>query len=261
MLKWLTISSAAILIAALVLMVRYDQIHDTKDKGYDIKCTQSSDPSTTMNDLVCTAEHSQKAESSKSSSQWWHVFFAWPEGITALLIALTLGAITWQSWETRKAAEAAINSDRAWILADLGWHQGCPPNYQMCSGLDANGEWGHSIAANIRLDCKNEGRCPAWIESIQARMEIATDASRLAKNGELQSFDVLPPMGVGVERSAPLDLTCPGKTIDLGKAAYILVVIKYWDGFGVKGITSVGYRLSSGGTLSRDGIPSRNYNT
>ena len=38
---------------------------------------------------------------------WGYVLVAWPEGITAWLLILTLGAIVWQSWETRKAAEAA----------------------------------------------------------------------------------------------------------------------------------------------------------
>lgn len=37
----------------------------------------------------------------------WHKFVAWPEAITTWAILFTLGAIIWQAWETRKAAEAA----------------------------------------------------------------------------------------------------------------------------------------------------------
>jgi hypothetical protein len=93
MLRWLTIFGSVLLVGAVILVVRYDEIHNTEGKGYDIKCTQSSDPSATMGSLICTADHSQKAKSGESDSPWWHVFFTWPEGITALLITLTLGAI------------------------------------------------------------------------------------------------------------------------------------------------------------------------
>jgi hypothetical protein len=105
------------LVGAVVLVVRNDQIHNTESKGYDIKCAQSGEPSATMNTLICTAEHSQKAENGKPDPAWWHVFFTWPEGITALLLLFTLGVITWQAWETRKAAEASLESARAALIS------------------------------------------------------------------------------------------------------------------------------------------------
>lgn len=117
MLRWLTIFVSVLLVGTVISVVRNDQIHNTQGKGYDIKCTQSGEPSATMNTLVCTAEHSQKAENSKPDPTWWHVFFAWPEGITALLLLLTLVVITWQAWETRKAAEASSESARAALLS------------------------------------------------------------------------------------------------------------------------------------------------
>jgi hypothetical protein len=113
MLRWLTIIGSTALILAVILVARYDKLHDTEGKGYDIECTQSSDPAAAAGSLICTAEHSQKAQSGESSSPWWHVFFAWPEGVTALLIAFTLCAIIWQAWETRKAAEATKESATA----------------------------------------------------------------------------------------------------------------------------------------------------
>src|ERR1700723_3337185 len=106
MLKKLTIIGGTILILTAILVVRYDEIHNTEGKGYDIKCTQSSEPAAAVDSLICTAEHSQQAKSGESDSPWWHVFFTWPEGITALLIMLTLVAISVQTWETRKAAKA-----------------------------------------------------------------------------------------------------------------------------------------------------------
>jgi hypothetical protein len=110
MLRWLGIVGGTVLIVTVVLVARYDKLHNTEGQGYDIKCTQSSEPSATVSSLVCQAEHSQKTENGEANPPWWHVFFAWPEGITALLIMLTLGAIIWQSWETRKSAEAALYS-------------------------------------------------------------------------------------------------------------------------------------------------------
>lgn len=62
----------------------------------------------------------------KQYMPWWHVLVAWPEGITAWLLMLTLGAIIWQAWETRKAAKgsllsalALVNAERARIGFDI----------------------------------------------------------------------------------------------------------------------------------------------
>jgi hypothetical protein len=117
MLRWLTMIVGTILIGTVILVARYDKINSTEGKGCDINCTQSSDPSAAVGSLVCTAEHRQKAKSGEYDPPWWHVFFAWPEGITALLIMLTLAAIIWQAWETRKAAEAGLESARAALLS------------------------------------------------------------------------------------------------------------------------------------------------
>ena len=43
----------------------------------------------------------------QNKPQGWHKLIAWPEGITAWAIMFTLGAIVWQAWETRKAANAS----------------------------------------------------------------------------------------------------------------------------------------------------------
>jgi hypothetical protein len=120
MLRWLTVI-ATILIVTVVFVTRDDKFHNTEGKGYDIKCTQSSDPSATVGTLICTAQHSQKAKSSESDPPWWHVFFTWPEGITAWAIMLTLGAIIWQAWETRKAATAAGDSIKLQETAYYQW--------------------------------------------------------------------------------------------------------------------------------------------
>jgi hypothetical protein len=113
MLKWLAIALFAALIITVVLVARYDEIHDTEGKGYEVKCVQSNDPSMPVPSLVCTVEHGQKTKSGEYQPVWWHVFFTWPEGITALLILLTLVAISLQTWQTRKAAIATAEAANA----------------------------------------------------------------------------------------------------------------------------------------------------
>jgi hypothetical protein len=68
-------------------------------------------------DNQTAAYHQQE---SKEQPEGWHKFVAWPEGITAWLIMLTLVAIVWQAYETRKAAEATRESaDATRVQAEI----------------------------------------------------------------------------------------------------------------------------------------------
>lgn len=96
----------AVIVAAILVAVYYQQGHAVHE-DYDIKCTQPSEPSATTNSLSCDIRPSQNTQDGKPKPQWWNVLLAWPEGITAWLLLLTLGGIVWQAWETRKAAESA----------------------------------------------------------------------------------------------------------------------------------------------------------
>lgn len=44
----------------------------------------------------------------KSEPPCWHKLLSWPEGITAWAILLTLGAIIWQAWETRRSVQVGL---------------------------------------------------------------------------------------------------------------------------------------------------------
>ena len=105
--KYLWIPFAVAVITAVVLMARYDKNYDTGSHGYDIKCAQPSEPTSASASLACTINPKQDTDQSQSGPPWWHKLVAWPEGITAWLLVLTLGAIIWQAWETRKAAQGA----------------------------------------------------------------------------------------------------------------------------------------------------------
>jgi hypothetical protein len=111
----------AILILAVVFVARHDEKYSTRGTGYDIKCKQTSQPATAMGSFVCAIDHSQNSERDEIGPPWWHEFFAWPEGITALLLLLTLGAVLWQAWETRKAADATRDSVKLQEVAYKQW--------------------------------------------------------------------------------------------------------------------------------------------
>lgn len=85
---------------------------------------QSSSPSPAITNNQATSYYEQKAV---DKPHGWRKLVIWPEGVTAWLILFTLGAITWQAWETRKAAEAANRSievgktkERAKMLVEIG---------------------------------------------------------------------------------------------------------------------------------------------
>jgi hypothetical protein len=63
----------------------------------------------------------QQGTSRQEEMERFYKFIGWPNGIEALAIILTLGAIVWQSDETRKAARAALLNAQAVINAERPW--------------------------------------------------------------------------------------------------------------------------------------------
>ena len=75
----------------------------------------------------------EKRTSARDYLPWGYDLVRWPEGITTWAILLTLGAIGWQGWETRKVAEAtrdsictqvkalriAINTERPYLVISV----------------------------------------------------------------------------------------------------------------------------------------------
>jgi len=173
MLKWFGLTGIALLLAAVVLVTRYDKLHGTSGQGYDVKCVQPNDPSTVPVELVCTIEHSQKAQGSKYEPDWWHVFLAWPEGVTAWLLLLTLLAISLQTWHTRKAADAALDSIHLQQAAMVQWIDvetlGCyiqePPSWKRDS----------PFTINLRFEALNNTAYPFDIRKIVTKIGMWAD--------------------------------------------------------------------------------------
>ena len=107
--------------------------------------------------IACEEEQT----SAKDYLPWGYELFRWPEGITAWAIMLTLGAIAWQAWETRKAAFAAATSaefgmlnTQALIFAERPW---------LTVHLSKS-----KVNDGFFVRVRNQGRTPARIKSIDS---------------------------------------------------------------------------------------------
>lgn len=118
--KRLAIPAVAVLLIAGITVAVYYQQHRNIGEGYDIKCTQPEVPASAPAEFACKVQPGQDAEQSHQGWNWLYVLIAWPEGITAWLLLLTLGAVGWQAWETRNAADA---SNRSIILQEAALRQ------------------------------------------------------------------------------------------------------------------------------------------
>jgi hypothetical protein len=89
---------------------------DARKSQRDAK--QADVPTAPISNNQATSYYEQPRE---NKPQGWHKLVAWPEGITAWAIMLTLGAIIWQALETRKAAIAARDSIKLQETAYYQW--------------------------------------------------------------------------------------------------------------------------------------------
>jgi hypothetical protein len=163
----------------------------------------------------------------------------------------------------KQSADALINTERAWVMAELGWCQdssarvvGGATRTQGQGSVDTTTLW-------VKLICRNEGKSPAWIENVYAHAEIvqrALDATGTRKS-EGQTFGPMGPLGVGKELSHTLELTCSGITGE-GKFISVFIILDYRDVFGLERQTSLGYSVDPNRNLVRQyAFPERNRNT
>jgi hypothetical protein len=94
-----------------------------QDAGNNKNCISGDKPpaSTTTysyNANCCTKQASQQADKQPSR---WYTPFERPDWWLVVIAAFTGGVIGWQSWETRKSANAALKSAKAQMDADRAW--------------------------------------------------------------------------------------------------------------------------------------------
>src|SRR5271166_4005978 len=95
-------------------------------KGQD---AQQSNPSAPISvDCNCATQ----TEGGKNNPQGWHKLVTWPEGIATWALMFTLGAIIWQSCETRRAAGAANKSIHLQEVALRQWVNIVPIGISKC---------------------------------------------------------------------------------------------------------------------------------
>jgi hypothetical protein len=188
---------------------------------------------------------------------------------TLKTIELQVAEMKAQTSATQKAADAAltsaqavINAERAWIMAELGdW--GKP--LQIVEGVGSF----HGQAAvetteirSVKLTCKNRGKSPAWIDMVYAQVNIVDSTTDWVDPPKtVGNHGPMEPLGPGEEGFRSLELRCPGRR-NGGEFLSIFVVIEYRDIFDVKRKTVLGYSVHQDGNIGRQSaIPNRNRNT
>ncbi len=112
----------------------------------------------------------------KDGLHGWHKFVTWPEGITAWLIMLTLGAIVWQAIATARAANAALMqanhlaaSERAWVtVMPYIWSPDFYPVWEHGDPIPPDPKGLMPTAHQLPMKIKNVGNTPAKIEGLAA---------------------------------------------------------------------------------------------
>jgi hypothetical protein len=205
--------------------------------------------------------HLQETPTWYKQPEWWLCIFGVP----------TLGFVAWQTWSTARAAKAAllnaealINSERAWIMAELRSYGNYSEQFEIAEGTaeyPGEGSVKTTRVNLVKLACKNQGRSPAWIDAVYGQLSIvnsttvAMDPSKAGNQGPMQ------PIGPGGKRSRSLELVCRGIRHS-GEFLSIYVVIEYRDIFDRKRETFLGYSVHDDGSFGRQfGAPERNRNT
>jgi hypothetical protein len=159
--------------------------------------------------------------------------------------------------------EALVNSERAWILAQLGWFEGNAPRITIETlGESSQGEV-QAAVVNLKLTCRNEGKSPAWIDHVYARIDIASGRADVKEYDKRScgNYGSMGPIGAGQERYRCLDLRSDG-LLKQGDFFSAYAVIEYHDIFGMQRETTIGYSVDSGGGIyPQVGVPGRNRNT
>jgi len=161
---------------------------------------------------------------------------------------------------SRVSTEAMLNSERAWILAELSWNQdaGRVLNF---SGTE-DGKPVVTTNVCVKLICRNEGRTPAWIDRVRAGCVIV-DAETVAMSRDKSNaafFGSMGAVGAGKELWHRLDLNCQGHKKG-NEFISVYVLVEYHDILGLTRETGIGYSIHGNEIRRQDELPERQTNT
>jgi hypothetical protein len=174
-----------------------------------------------------------------SANEW---FAIWLEGIALVAIFVLdyrnskhsheetlaqIGIAREQAEAAKLTAESIKNSERAWLSASLLWSDSARILYS----VDGTGKNQHTQALfNFRL--KNDGKTPAWVESVVSSMDIPGHETN-EKNNFLTVH--LEPLGAGAEQKVAVTLICSGKPkMENSEMLRVRITVNYRDIFETK---------------------------
>src|SRR2546427_5101677 len=156
---------------------------------------------------------------------------------------------------TKAQADALMNSERAWVMADVEWDTDKGADRKAHVLVEGSGTGGDTTGIYVVLTCRNEGRSPAWIEEKRARFQIV---DVLADTPDLTSAEFIQagPEPIGIGKALPHTNHISWQAIGtghegLGKMMVVYGVVKYRDIFDKLRETTFGYRVTPSRELVR----------
>lgn len=155
-------------------------------------------------------------------------------------------------------AEALMGAERAWIMVMLYWGtgEGTGRIHHLTTSPDKK-----ETGIYLMMTCTNQGRTPAWVDEIRARLEIVGTPSPAPDIDAMQIIRNEPaPLGVNdrLQPDPDLRLRCAGFDAP-GKMTLVSGVVKYRDAFGGDRRTFFGYVITADAKLQRvAGLPEYN---
>jgi hypothetical protein len=183
----------------------------------------------------------------------WATWSASLVGIGVLYIYWrTLTAIEVSADAANRSAEAVVNAERAWILANIEFVPGFG-GLILTDGTEGPHTW-----VSIRFTFTNQGKTPAWVDERRARFVIIDhvpptpdlEATELIKDGA----DFVPLAAPGILATDD-SISAEGRddSNDVVKVSLIYGVVRYWDVYGNRRQTTFGYRITPDRKLRRLG--------
>jgi hypothetical protein len=170
--KWMVVAFAGALLVTSILVTRHYKDACQESESQSQGEVQGAESPIAVNPIANGNEHQDKAKNGNCKLPWWYVLLAWPEGITTCALLLTLGVIAWQTYETRRAAQAGllnaqavINSERAWMVPKIA-----PPDDREIMSLGQH-EPGWELP--IQITFTNRGQTPARV--VRSLMEHSSE--------------------------------------------------------------------------------------
>jgi hypothetical protein len=130
-----------------------------------------------------------------------------------------------QAEAAKLTAESIKNSERAWLSASLRWTSG---HGRILFSEDGDGG-NQKTQARFNFKLKNDGRTPAWVESVTSIMDIPGHETTEVNAMAMIYFE---PLGAGAEQEVPLTLNCSGKPqTENGEMLRVRITVNHRDIF------------------------------